>query len=230
MKNITKQQPTDPLYGRTRFSTSFVDVSDIAGKHCLDIGCGYGWMELALKKKGASSVLGTELHASDLITTKKFIHSDDIKFRVGSAIKLPINDHTFDTVISWEVIEHIPKGTEPAMFREVRRVLKPHGTFYLSTPYHSIARLFDPAYWLIGHRHYTKSTLIRLAGENGFKVEKCEVRGGWWELLWLLNLYGSKWILHRRPFAERFFERRQDQEFASQSGFTNIFLKLKRVL
>lgn len=228
MKNITKQLPADPLHGRTLFAASFVDQKDIMGKQCLDIGCGYGWMELVLQKKGALSVLGTELQASDLTTAKNAIHSAKISFRVGSALKLPIKDHAFDTVISWEVIEHIPKHAESIMFREVNRVLKPGGAFYLSTPYYSIARIFDPAFWLIGHRHYSKNTLIRLAGENGFKMEKCEVRGGWWEVLWLLNLYGSKWILHRKPVARHFFEKRQDCEFSSPNGFTNIFLKFKK--
>jgi len=228
MKNITEQKPTDVLYGRTRFAASFVDRKDIKGKKCLDIGCGYGWMELYLIGKEASLVTGTELDEKDLRTIKKYIHDTKIKSCVGNAISLPFSDKSFDTVISWEVIEHIPRDTEKTMFLEVWRVLKPGGVFYLSTPYFSWSTFFDPAWYLIGHRHYTKGKLLLLALKTGFHIGKVEIRGGFWEIVGLLNLYISKWIFRRGPLFEKALKEKLDNEWERKNGCANIFIQMRK--
>ena len=73
---------------------------------------------------------------------------------------------------SWEVLEHIPKDTEKKMFNEVNRVLKPGGIFYISTPYNNvISNIFDPAWWLIGHRHYSLEKVKKYAQDAGFEIK-----------------------------------------------------------
>ena len=64
-------------------------------------------------------------------------HFDDerVEFRVASATDLPFEDASFDTVVCWEVLEHLPKTSEQRAFDEIHRVLRPGGTLYLSTPH-----------------------------------------------------------------------------------------------
>jgi SAM-dependent methyltransferase len=148
---------------------------------------------------------------------------------VGSAAALPFPDESFDTVVCWEVLEHIPPDSEPTAFREIHRVLRPGGVLYLSTPYASgIARLLDPAWWLIGHRHYRKRALAEFAGAAGLEVELLEVRGGLWQIVGILNLYIAKWVFRREPFLEDAVNRRMDREFSRPSGYANAFLKCRR--
>lgn len=229
MKNIIEEKPTDELHGRTLYNTKFVLDEDILNKKILDIGCGFGWFELNAEKRGAEKIVGIELEEKDLSTGKKYIQSEKIEFRQGSAIEIPLPNESFDTVVSWEVIEHIPKNTEDKMFKEVNRVLKNEGVFYLSTPYDSFfSKIFDPAWWLIGHRHYSTKILTNLAKQNGFEVEKIILNGGFWEILGINNLYIAKWIFRRRPFFENFINKKQNEEFQIKRGLVNIFIKFKK--
>jgi len=229
MKNIIEEKPTDELHGRSLYNTNFVSDEDLKNKNVLDIGCGFGWFEINAEKRGVKKIIGTELEEKDLETARKYTTSEKIEFKVGSAIKLPFPDNSFDTVVSWEVVEHIPKNTEDKMFKEVTRVLKSGGSFYLSTPYNSFfAKFFDPAWWLIGHRHYSKSKLIRIGEDAGFKIEKTIINGGWWEILGINNLYIAKWIFKRRPFFENFINKKQNLEYKKEDGFTNIFIKYQK--
>lgn len=180
MKNILHVKPSQPLEGREKFSFSFVDKKDLKGKNILDIGCGYGWFEYHSIKKGILKICGIEYRDIDLKTAKKYLKSRKIELSVGSAIDLPFKDNQFDTVVSWEVIEHIPQNTENVMLSEIYRVLKKNGTAYISTPNNTfLSNIFDPAWWLTGHRHYSISNLLRLSLEAGFYISKLEVRAGW---------------------------------------------------
>ena len=50
---------------------------------------------------------------------------------LASGYNLPFEDKTFDTIVSTEVLEHLEK---PQSFvNEIYRVLKPDGTFFLTT-------------------------------------------------------------------------------------------------
>jgi len=230
MKNITHQTPYEPLHGRIKFVTEYVNLRDIKNKKILDIGCGYGWFEIYAKNNLASSIVGTELTEDDLSTAKKYIREKKIIFVKGSAIALPFKDNSFDTVVTWEVMEHTPKGTEEKMFMEIARVLKKGGICYLSTPNKSfIGTLFDPAYWLIGHRHYSKKYIRELTSKTRFTLHDMRVMGGWWEIISLLDLYISKWIFQRVPFFEKAITNKLDREYKKSSGFTNIFCRMQKV-
>ena len=230
MKNIIDEKPSSDLHGRLLFSSHFVHESDTKDKKVLDIGCGYGWFEIDSVKKDVQSITGIELTENDLNTALKHVNYDNVNFRVGSAINLPFEDGMFDTVVSWEVLEHIPKFTENKMFSEVYRVLKPSGRFYLSTPYsHFFSNLFDPAYWLIGHRHYSKEKVCEFADKAGFSVKNIALRGGVWEIISINNLYIAKWIFRRKPFFEDYIQKKVDYEFVMKNnGIANIFLKMAK--
>lgn len=226
MKNLLNLKPTQDLHGRLKYSTQFVSIEDIKNKDILDIGCGFGWFELFALDKGVTHITGMEISERDLENAKAGIKDKRAHFVVGTGLKIPFNDSFFDTIVSWEVLEHIPKNTEQKFFEECFRVLKPGGVLYLSTQFRNLfSTTLDPAWWLIGHRHYSTNSLKRFAENCGFYVNLLETHGGWWEIFHILNMYISKWILRRSSIFGSSINKKRDLEFYKTPGKTNIFLK-----
>ena len=224
------EKPTDKLRGRLLYSAKFVLDEDLGGKEVLDIGCGFGWFLWNALVRRASRVVGLEISGERLETARANISDGKVTFKVGSATKLPFASNSFDTVSSWEVIEHLPKGTEERTFRETHRVLKPGGVFYLSTQYASFwSKVFDPAWWVAGHRHYSVENLNRLARDCGFEVEKIVLTGGWWEIIYILDMYVAKWVFRRAPFFQEFINKRRDLGYTRENGFNIVFLKMRKI-
>jgi SAM-dependent methyltransferase len=230
MQNILQDTPYTPLSGRLFASTNFIS-ENISGKKILDIGCGYGWFEFFLLAKSPQQIIAMEHSHKDLETINKFINDKRLLTEVGSAIEIPYKENMFDIVTSWEVIEHIPKRTESTMMKEISRVLRPGGSAYLSTPNKSIfSNLLDPAWLLIGHRHYSYENFKTFAKSANLEIIKFEVRGGWFSLLYALNMYFSKWVLKRGPLFNDFFKAMDHKEYLDGNGFATIFIHLKKPL
>src|SRR5207248_3097982 len=141
----------------------------------------------------------------DLATVRASFSEHNVKFVKASATDLPFSDETFDAVVMWEVLEHLPNGTEARAIAELSRVLRPGGRLFLSTPHATPATLAtDPARWLIGHRHYSVAQVQSLARGSGLETERLLTRPGWWEVIHMNVMYVSKWVLRRRPLFERF--------------------------
>lgn len=227
MKNILHQTAFDEQHGRTKCILSYVSENDVRHKKVLDIGCGFGWFEYHMLQKGADHIWGIDLTEEDVHTAAASLQDDRVTFMVGSGIALPFEDEYFDCVVSWDVLEHIPAHTEKKMFQEIARVLKKKGTFYISTPYRSLIGTFlDPAWWLIGHRHYTKEFLYKLTDRiPSLEIEKMEVRGGVFDVLGILNMYIAKWAFRRKSFFKEFFDRKMDKEYERDGGLNTLFVK-----
>lgn len=98
---------------------------------------------------------------------------------------LPFGDNTFDTILSSDVIEHLPD--HDLAFREMGRVLAPGGTLILNTPFmymvHEIPHDF--------YRH-TRFSIERLTALAGLQVmELDEIGGGLDVLVDILAKYAS---------------------------------------
>jgi SAM-dependent methyltransferase len=230
MRNILNEPTPSELHGRLKFTVEeFVDVADVQNKDVLDVGCGYGFFELWAAKKGVRHITGIDMTPEDLKTASRYVQFPNVAFRQGSAIEIPLETGTCDTVVSWEVIEHIPKKTEPVMFREVHRVLRPGGVFYLSTPNRAIRSILgDPTYWMINHRHYSLRFFQDLATGAGFRVVKHATKAGLGEILDAWNLYVSKWIFRRDRFLKTRSQALTDYDYARRSGFNTLFVKFAK--
>jgi ubiquinone/menaquinone biosynthesis C-methylase UbiE len=208
-----------------------INPNDLRNKRILDIGCGFGAFLMYALEKGAKEVSGVEISEQDLKTAKKSLQAKNVILKEGSAINLPFPDSYFDTVVSFEVLEHIPKNTELKMFSEINRVLKKEGILYLSTPYASIiSKYLDPAFYLIGHRHYSKKQLEIYASKNNLQILKLRTIGTIWEFFNLYSLYFSKWVLRREKIFEKEIISRvlKDLKDEDKIGFMNIFIKAKK--
>lgn len=230
MNNFLNQPPPEQLHGRLAYTVGdFVPKSRVENKSVLNIGCGYGWFELWATRNGVGRMSAIDVTESDLETARRHVQDPRVDFKTGSAIEIPHPDASFDTVVSWEVIEHIPRETEPRMFAEVRRVLKPDGHFLLSTPNrHWLSILLDPTVLMIDHRHYSIDFLRGLGADAGFALTRHEVKCGFLEALDMWNLYVSKWIFRR----DRFFRERSlsmtDYDYSRPQGFNTLFAHFQR--
>jgi SAM-dependent methyltransferase len=215
------------LHGRLCYSVRFVRPTAISGKRVLDIGCGAGWFISEALSDGAHEIVGIDLNPDNLTLLRKSRVGGRVHLVRGGATDLPFKSASFDTVVAWEVLEHVPRGCELAFISEIRRVMKPDGVAYLSTPNSVAMAVFaDPARWLIGHRHYAKSEVVDMAQRCGLRTDRSRVEGGLGELLMTINMYISKWILNRRPVLENQFARLTDRDYEYSPGFVTIFVEL----
>ena len=101
------------------------------GRDVLDVASGEGYGS-ALLAAVARSVVGVDIDDNSVAFAARAYPRENLSFRTGSAYALPLADSSVDTVISFETIEHISDHT--AFLHEVKRVLRPNGTFVVSTP------------------------------------------------------------------------------------------------
>ncbi|MCW4015694.1 MAG: class I SAM-dependent methyltransferase, partial [Candidatus Bathyarchaeota archaeon] len=71
---------------------------------------------------------------------------------MSSGIKLPFKDNSFDLVVSFQVIEHIAPKEVVTYLHEIKRVLRPDGTFTVTTPNKLLRLLPFQKPWSSGHK------------------------------------------------------------------------------
>lgn len=169
------------------------------GRRLLDVGCSSGWLAPRVMNKGFQDYVGI-----DRVIVGSGQARGSTKFVEGSIFNLPFSDGSFDAACLFDVIEHIPRGSEELALREVGRVLGNGGRFYFSTPHASpIHTPLDPV-WVLGHRHYRRATIQRLLRSAGFKIDRIFVAGGIVECLDHIRLLSYKHLLHRPLPASQF--------------------------
>ena len=231
MKNILNENPNSDLSERQKASLRFVDIQNsINSKTILDLGCGFGWFEKFSIENNCKEIVGLDVVDTDFELITENLKSEKLKLVVGTANKLNFKDKYFDTVTAWEVIEHIPNGTEKDMLLEIERVLKKGGILYLSTPFSNpISNVLDPAWWF-GHRHYNIDQIENLCKGTSLEVTDYVTYGKFGLVLDLLNFYFSKWVLRRKRLFEEYFKKVEKYSYSQKcnNGYVNIFVKLKK--
>ena len=104
------------------------------GDRVLEIGCGTGSLLLLLKQaQPAADVTGLDPDPAALhIARRKAARAGvDVRLDQGFADALPYDDGTLDRVLSSFMFHHLPREVKGKTLREVRRVLKPGGSFHM---------------------------------------------------------------------------------------------------
>lgn len=193
----------------------------------LDIGCLVGNFISLLENPNA---IGVDVLPEPVrLFAKK--HCPKNEFMLSSGLVLPFKNSVFDTLTMWEVIEHVPIGTEEKTFQEINRVLKNNGTLLLSTPNkHILSILLDPAYFLFKHRHYKKEDLKMMLNKNGFSIVHSEVKAGFSTHLGFLITAFFKYAFHKRiERLQRFLDKRSEFDYSRSGGFATIFIVAKKI-
>jgi ubiquinone/menaquinone biosynthesis C-methylase UbiE len=98
----------------------------------LDIACGNGFGSDILSKNTEGVVIGGDIAPEAIEESQLYWKRSNLEFKVLDGTNLPYPDNYFDTVVSFETIEHTPQYQQ--MVKEFSRVLKPTGTAFISTP------------------------------------------------------------------------------------------------
>ena len=137
----------------------------------LDVGCGSGQILNALPQ-----IVGMDPQLNKLM----FMRAPGRLLLRGSIFEIPFADGSFETVISSQVIEHLPRGE--AVFDELVRCLAPGGSLVLGTVDYGGWQwpLIESIYGFV-HRggyadehitHYTRETLIDEITRRGLDIEE----------------------------------------------------------
>lgn len=108
-------------------------LGDPKGKRVLDVGCGYCYHTRRLADRGLTitavdfSSVALD-HARENLTKAGI--ADKVTLQQADATALPFEDSSFDHVLMWGVLMHVPQAEKALL--ELGRVLKPGGKLVLS--------------------------------------------------------------------------------------------------
>lgn len=135
--------------------------ADLASRGVLEIGCGRGELACRIVSSPAppSCYVAADFAASAVQFGRARAKSNaapgrtSLHWIVADIQKIPLIE-TFDTVISCETIEHLPDPV--AALREIRRVLRPGGVLFLTTPNYMGPTGLYRGYLRLRGRRYTE--------------------------------------------------------------------------
>jgi MPBQ/MSBQ methyltransferase len=125
--------PADQFHTRGHLVTTEMAalLAPSPSESILDVGCGIGGPARWLAKRFGCQVTGIDLTADFCAAAKalsELTHLEHLTtFRQGNALQMPFADAAFDAAWSQNVTMNIED--RPALYREIRRVLKPAGRF-----------------------------------------------------------------------------------------------------
>ena len=161
-------------FGNLEANLRFLQVTDFLKPQLklLEVGAGKGSLVVRLSEAGCD-VSGCEVSEFMLAESRR-LHG---RLRIAKAdgIALPYPAAVFDAVLSFDVLDHIPDTD--AHLAEVRRVLKPGGSYLLQTPNKWTNTVFETIRWrsLTAWREdhcslHSYLQLKRRFGRHGFAV------------------------------------------------------------
>jgi len=129
------------------------------GKRVLDIGCFSGYGENLLSSS-ADEVVACDNDMEALTSAKRNYEAGNVRFLVASAGELPFPDKSFEVVIAFQILEHLPPDRVPAFLREIKRVIRKGGLLLLTTPNRTFRLL--PFQRPFNREHYREYSLKQL--------------------------------------------------------------------
>ena len=157
----------NPIHQRL-LKAYYLSIEHISGD-VLEVGCGEGrGVELLMEK--SKTFMGID--KIDQVIDRLSNRYPDATFQ---QMNIPpfagLDDNAFDSVVSFQVIEHIRKDKE--YLKEIHRVLKPGGKALITTPNIKMSLSRNP--WHI--REYTAQQLQQLGEEVFAQVEMLGISG-----------------------------------------------------
>jgi len=147
------------------------DVAPLAHGKLLDVGCGEKPYE-ALFRPHVEAYVGVE-HQGTFAETAASKTAPDHYY---DGERLPFDDGAFDTVVSFQVLEHTPDPE--GLLREMARVTRRAGTLILTAPFSF--RLHEEPH---DYFRFTPHGLRFLCEKVGFDVASITARGGLFSLI-----------------------------------------------
>jgi ubiquinone/menaquinone biosynthesis C-methylase UbiE len=164
---------------------SHIKAYDFVAPFCenmkvLDVGCFIGYGETRIFSKANEIVaIDSDDNALEFARQNRII--PNVTFNKIDAKHLPFSDETFNIVIAFQVIEHIPPDEVDRFLSEVRRVLKMDGLLFIVTPNRKFRLLpFQRPFNSEHFREFTAKGLYKILQTNFKDVEVKGLRAKKW--------------------------------------------------
>lgn len=125
----------------------------VRNKEVLDFGCGSGYGAARIAGL-CKRIVGIDIAADAVAYARKKFKIPNLEFSVIAAVEdqpLPFTDQSFDVVLSFQVLEHVPDVGR--YLAEIGRVLRTGGVFVVATPDRSSRLLPMQKPWNMYHLH-----------------------------------------------------------------------------
>lgn len=143
------------------------ELLPLSGAAVLELGCGNADKTRLVAEK-AASVHAMEVDEVQLAKNQTITDMPNVRFEFGAAEKIPAPDSSYDIVMMFKSLHHVPVDQMDQAFSEIIRVMKPGGIAYISEPvydgsFNEIMRLFHDE---------------KVVREAAFEAEKRAVQSG----------------------------------------------------
>ncbi len=139
----------------------------------LDVGCNYGSLIFNLHSLGYKNIFGVEINKNAIEKGKTFYPEISNNLNTYEAGNIPFENNTFDVILMFDVIEHIP-NVDNFLKNEVRRILRTGGTFIFQTP----NKLINIPWEIISGRSLVKWRTYHCSLQTPSSLKKCLIKLG----------------------------------------------------
>ena len=164
-------------YAEQRCTTADAELSLITerltpGSSTLDVGCGAG-VPVARHLAKTFSVTGIDVSSSMIALARKNVPS--ARFIHADVMEVEFPERSFDAIVSFYAIFHIPRQEHLNLFRRFEQWLRPGGLLLFTVarnddgPGYTEDDFFDETmYW----SNFGPSTYRKLLADSGFRIEQ----------------------------------------------------------
>lgn len=173
LKSMNKEHTPVSLWGLKHLNIKHNDI-------VLDVGCG-GGININRMAKNAKKVYGIDYSIESVKLSRqvneKLIDEGKVEIHEGNVKDLPFEDDTFDIVTAFETVYFWPDIEK--CFGEVKRVLKPGGTFLIGMESNGSDN-FIMKFWkhFIDMELYTDEEITSFLQNNDFSEITAYIRDG----------------------------------------------------
>lgn len=142
----------------------------VAKGRILDVGCGRGILPALMRDRG------WEAHGLEFSETAARHAREELRIPVfvGNFLESPYEPGSFDAIVLWHVLEHVPDPVEA--LEKARQLLRPDGLLVIAVPnFESLQARFSGRHWFHldvprHYHHFGVSVLNRMLESAGFSV------------------------------------------------------------
>jgi SAM-dependent methyltransferase len=126
----------------------FDSLLPLQGAHILELGCGKAEKTRSIAQGGkVARIMALEVDQIQHAKNLQIADLPNVTFSLGGAEAIPAADNSFDIVIMFKSLHHVPMEVMDLALAEIARVLKPGGVAYISEPvyagdFNELLRLF----------------------------------------------------------------------------------------
>ena len=150
----------------------------VRGREVLDFGCGSGYGTARIADL-CKRIVGIDISTDAVEYARSKFRADNLEFTAIAPVEqqpLPFADQSFDVVLSFQVIEHVPDVDR--YLAEIGRVLRPGGIFVVATPDRSSRLLPMQKPWNMFHLHEYSDAELKAALSASFARVTVKRMGG----------------------------------------------------